>query len=69
LPILQKGRITVEWTWWCHRNANNKGLSSPPKFFSKLDRGSRWSHVSEIVLYARELALSQYWPETTSEWL
>jgi len=26
LPILQKGRATVEWRWWCHRNAN-KGLS------------------------------------------
>jgi len=21
LPILQKGRTTVEWTWWCHGNA------------------------------------------------
>jgi len=21
LPILQKGRTTVEWTWWRHRNA------------------------------------------------
>jgi len=31
LPILQKGRTTVEWTWWRHRNANNIGVS-PPKF-------------------------------------
>jgi len=21
LPILQKGRTTVGWTWWRHRNA------------------------------------------------
>jgi len=21
LPILQKGRTTIEWTWWRHRNA------------------------------------------------
>jgi len=23
-PNLKKGRTTVEWTWWRHRNANNK---------------------------------------------
>jgi len=27
LSILQKGRITVEWGWWRHRNANNEGFS------------------------------------------
>jgi len=27
LPILRKGRTTVDWTWWRHQNANNKGLS------------------------------------------
>jgi len=35
LSILEKGRTTVEWTWWRHRNAKIKGLS-PPKFISKL---------------------------------
>jgi len=24
LPILQKGRTTVEWTWWHHRNAKKR---------------------------------------------
>jgi len=23
LPVLQKGRIAVEWTWWGKRNTNN----------------------------------------------
>jgi len=23
-PILQKGRTTVEWAWWRHRNATPK---------------------------------------------
>jgi len=32
LAILQKGRITVEWARWRHRNANSKGLV-PPKGF------------------------------------
>jgi len=32
--LLQKGRTTVGWTWWRHRNANNKVCASP-KFFSK----------------------------------
>jgi len=41
LAIFQKGRTTIEWTWWRHRNANNKGLSTP-KFFSKL---SPWPHL------------------------
>ena len=27
LPILQKGRTTLEWTGWRHRNVNNNGLS------------------------------------------
>jgi len=26
LTISQKGHTTVEWTWWRHRNANNKDL-------------------------------------------
>ena len=33
LPILQKGRTTVEWTWWRHRNANNK-ICSPQSFLA-----------------------------------
>jgi len=35
LPILQKDRTKVEWTWWRHRNANNNDCP-PTKFFSKL---------------------------------
>jgi len=31
LPILQIGRTAVKWTWWRHRNANNKDCS--PKSF------------------------------------
>jgi len=28
-PISRKGRTRVEWAWWYHRNAKNKGL--PPQ--------------------------------------
>jgi len=31
-PILQKGHTTVGWTFWRHRNANNKVC--PPQNFS-----------------------------------
>jgi len=31
LPLLQKGRTTVEWTWWRHRNANSRDC--PPQSF------------------------------------
>jgi len=31
LPILHKGRTAVEWTWWHHRNGNNKDCT--PKVF------------------------------------
>jgi len=33
LPILQKGRTTIEWTWWRPRNANSKDCS-PQRFLA-----------------------------------
>jgi len=32
LPILQKDRTIVEWTWWRHRNPNNNKVDFPHVF-------------------------------------
>jgi len=64
LPILQKGRNTVEWTWWRHRSANNKGWC-PQSFLansvpvhlhwilSKLKRISRISTLPPLEKFLR----------------
>ena len=43
-PILQKGRTTIGWTWWRHRNQNSK-VCPPQKIFSKL---GPWSEQRPI---------------------
>jgi len=58
LPILQKGRATVELTWWRHRNANNKvcppqsflANSVPAVMFHKASE-TDINYISLIIIY------------------
>ena len=44
LPILQKGRNTVEWTWWRRRSANNKGWCPQSFLANSVPVHLHWIH-------------------------
>ena len=60
-PILQKGRTTVEWTWWRHRNSNN---AHQIVIIPSLEVGCVTRSESKTSCMPWLRGLRQRWPES-----